>query len=93
MVTIAKWDTAELLTTPERVAAYLEVVLEDNDPELLKSALNDIARSKGMAEIAEKAGVNRQALYRALSPEGNPSLSTLIGVVKALGLKLHVVPA
>jgi probable addiction module antidote protein len=66
---------------------------EDNDPELLKSALNDIARSKGMAEIAEKAGVNRQALYRSLSPEGNPSLSTLIGVIKALGLKLHVVPA
>jgi probable addiction module antidote protein len=46
-----------------------------------------------MAEIAEKAGVNRQALYRSLSPEGNPSLSTLIGVIKALGLKLHVVPA
>jgi probable addiction module antidote protein len=54
-----KWDTAEFLTTPEQVAAYLDVILEDNDPELLKSALNDIARSKGMAEIAEKAGVNR----------------------------------
>ena len=93
MVTIAKWDTAEVLTTPGRVAAYLEVALEDGDPEMLKVALGNIARSKGMAEIADKAGVNRQALYRSLSAEGNPSLSTLTAVLKALGLKLHVVPA
>jgi probable addiction module antidote protein len=93
MVTVAKWDTAEVLTTPERVAAYLDVILEDNDPELLKSALGDIARSKGMAEIAAKSGLSRQHLYKALSPEGNPELSTLIGVIKALGLKLRVEPA
>jgi probable addiction module antidote protein len=93
MVTIAKWDTAEVLTTPERIAAYLDVILEDNDPDLLKSALGDIARSKGMTEIAEKAGVSRQSLYRALSAEGNPEFSTIIGVLKALGLRLHIEPA
>lgn len=93
MITIAKWDTAEVLTTPEDIAAYLEVVLEDGDPEMLKVALGNIARSKGMAEIAEKAGVSRQSLYRALSTEGNPEFSTIIGVLKALGLKLHVEPA
>jgi probable addiction module antidote protein len=92
-IEVAPWDTAETLNTKERIAAYLEVALEDGDPEVLKVALGNIARSKGMAEIAEKAGVNRQSLYRALSPEGNPSLSTLTAVIKALGLRLHIEPA
>jgi probable addiction module antidote protein len=68
----------------------LEVALEDGGAAILKVALGSSARSKGMAEIAEKTGVSRQALYRALSPEENSNLSTLIGVIKALG---HVVPA
>ena len=68
MVTVAKWDAAEVLTSPERIAAYLEVALEDDDPEVLKVALGNIARAKGMAEIAKKAGVRRTSLYRALSP-------------------------
>jgi probable addiction module antidote protein len=77
MVTIAKWDAAEVLTSPERIAAYLEVALEDDDPEVLKVALGNIARAKGMAEIAKKAGIRRTSLYRALSPEGNPEFATL----------------
>jgi probable addiction module antidote protein len=90
MVTVAKWDAAEVLTSPERIAAYLEIVLEDDDPEVLKVALGNIARAKGMAEIAKKAGIRRTSLYRALSPEGNPEFATVAGVLKALGLRLSV---
>jgi probable addiction module antidote protein len=79
-----------VLTSPERIAAYLEVGLEDDDTEVLKLALGNIARAKGMAEIAKKAGIRRTSLYRALSPEGNPEFATVGGVLKALGLGLSV---
>jgi probable addiction module antidote protein len=90
MVTTAKWDTAEVLTSPARIAAYLEVALQDGDPDMIKVALGNIARSKGMSDIAEKAGVTRQSLYRALSPKGNPEFSTVAAVLKAFGLRLSV---
>jgi probable addiction module antidote protein len=90
-VKIAKWDTADYLKTSEDIAAYLEVALEDGDPEMLKVALGNIARSKGMAEVAEKAGIARQSLYRALSPKGNPELVTVARILKVLGLRLAVV--
>ena len=89
---IEKWDGAEFLTTPERIAAYLDVVLEEGDPEMLKIALGNIARAKGMAEIAKKAGVQRESLYKSLSAGGNPALTTIAGVLKALGLRLSVRP-
>ena len=72
------------------MAAYLEAVLEDGDPALVAAALGDIARAKGMAQIAREAGLGRESLYKALSPEGNPELATVLKVVKALGLRLHV---
>jgi probable addiction module antidote protein len=90
MVTVAKWDATEVLTSPGRIAAYLEVALQDDDPEVLKVALGNIARAKGMAEVAKKAGIRRTSLYRALSPEGNPEFATVAGVLKALGLRLSV---
>ena len=65
-------------------------VLEDGDPELLKAALGDIARSKGMTEIARAAGVSRASLYKALSPKGNPQFATVARVLHALGLRLKV---
>lgn len=89
-VTIAKWDTAEVLKTKERVVAYLDAVLEDGDPEMLKLALGNIARSKGMTEIAKETGFRRTSLYRALSSEGNPEFATVAGVIRALGLRLSV---
>lgn len=92
MVAVAKWDTAEFLTNPERVAAYLRVSMEEDSPAEFREALGNVVRSKGLAEIAKKVGVNRQALYRALSPEGNPSMDTVVSVLKELGLKLHVEP-
>jgi probable addiction module antidote protein len=85
-----RWDTAETLKTKEEIAAYLDAVLEDGDPALLKLALGNVARSKGMTEIAREAGLRRTSLYRALSPDGNPEFATVAGVLKALGLRLSV---
>jgi probable addiction module antidote protein len=84
----APWDAAEYLTTPSRIAAYLEAAFEDGDPALIATALGDIARAKGMTQLASQAGVTREALYKALSPTGDPRLSTFLGVMKALGIKL-----
>jgi probable addiction module antidote protein len=84
-----KWDAAEHLKTEADMAAYLEAALEDGDPALVAAALGDIARAKGMSEIAREAGLGRESLYKALSAEGNPEFSTILKVVKALGLRLH----
>jgi probable addiction module antidote protein len=85
-----RWDAADTLETKEDIAAYLDAVLEDGDPDLLKAALGDIARSKGMTEIARVAGLGRANLYRALSPGGNPEFATVVKVLRALGLRLTV---
>ena len=84
------WDAAETLKSKEDVAVYLDAVLEDGDPELLKAALGDIARAKGMTEIAEATGLGRANLYKALSPDGNPEFATVAKDLKALGLRLHI---
>jgi probable addiction module antidote protein len=85
-----RWDAADSLETKEDVAAYLDAVLEDGDPELLKAALGDVARARGMTEIAEAAGLGRTNLYKALSPDGNPEFVTVAKVLKALGLRLKI---
>jgi probable addiction module antidote protein len=85
-----RWDTAETLETKEDIAAYLDAVLEDGDPELLKAALGDIARAKGMTVIAKAAGLGRANLYKSLSPDGNPEFATVAKVLKALGLRLTI---
>jgi probable addiction module antidote protein len=82
------WDPSEYLDGPKSIAAYLEAAFEDGDPALIATALGDIARAIGMTQLAAQTGVTREALYKALSPNGDPRLSTLLGVVKALGLKL-----
>lgn len=87
------WDVVEHLETEEDMAAYLEAALEDGDPQLVAAALGDIARAKGMAQIAREAGLGRESLYKALSPEGNPEFATILKVVRALGLRLHASPA
>jgi probable addiction module antidote protein len=83
-----KWDPAEHLGSTKAIAAYLEAAFEDGDPALVAAALGDVARAMGMTQLAERAGVTREALYKALSPTGDPRLSTLLGVMKALGIKL-----
>jgi len=83
------WDAVEHLKSDEEMAAYLEAALEDGDPALVAAALGDIARAKGMTEIAREAGLGRESLYKALSPGGNPEFATILKVVRALGLRLH----
>lgn len=90
MVRTRQFDPATYLQTEEDILYYLEAAMEGNDPKHIASALGDVARSKGMSEIARKAKVGRQALYNALSENGNPTLETLVGVLDALGLQLTV---
>ena len=84
-----KWDVVDYLKTDEDMAEYLEAAIEDGDPSLISAALGDIARAKGMSRIARKAGLGRESLYKALSPNGNPEFATVLKVVRALGLRLH----
>lgn len=87
------WDPAEHLATDEDMAAYLEAALEQGDPALVAAALGDIARAKGMSQIAREAGLGRESLYKALSPNGNPEFATIMKVITALGLQLHAAPS
>lgn len=87
------WDPAEHLETEADMAAYLEAALEEGDPGLVAAALGDIARAKGMTQLARETGLGRESLYKALSPSGNPEFATVMKVVAALGLKLHAAPA
>lgn len=87
------WDAAEHLETEADMAAYLEAALEEGDVSLIAAALGDIARAKGMTEIARDTGLGRESLYKALSPEGNPEFATVLKVIQALGLKLHATAA
>lgn len=86
------WDPADHLQTDEDMAAYLEASLEEGDPALVAAALGDIARAKGMTQVAREAGWGRESLYKALSPTGNPEFATILNVVAALGLQLHATP-
>jgi probable addiction module antidote protein len=87
------WDPADHLDTAEDMAAFLEAALEEGDPALVAAALGDIARAKGMSQVAREAGLGRESLYKALSPSGNPEFATIMKVVSALGLRLHARPA
>jgi probable addiction module antidote protein len=87
------WDAAQHLETEEDMAAYLEAALEEGDPTLVAAALGDIARAKGMSQLARETGLGRESLYKALSPTGNPEFATVMKVVAALGLKLHATTA
>jgi probable addiction module antidote protein len=93
---VRPFDAADYIETPKDVALFLEAAFEgafeDDNPSLIAAALGDIARSKGMAAIAEETGLNRETLYRALSADGNPTLETIQSVLKALGVRLAVVP-
>jgi len=83
------YDSAEYLKTDADMAAYLDAVLEDGDPDLVTHALGVIARAKGMAQLARDTGLGRESLYKALSADGNPEFATVLKVVRALGIKLH----
>src|SRR5512140_3195329 len=86
-----RYDVAEHLRTPEDMAAYLEACLEESngDAAFIAKALGDIARAKGMSQVARDAGLSRESLYKALSETGNPSFATVLKVARALGVKFH----
>lgn len=88
---ITRYDVAEHLRTPEEMAAYLEACLGEanGDAAFIAKALGDIARAKGMSQVARDAGLSRESLYKALSGERSPDFDTILKVVGALGLKLH----
>ena len=86
------WDPSEHLESEEDISAYLQAAFEVGDAALISAALGDIARAKGMSQIARETGLGRESLYKALSVEGNPEFSTILKVVAALGLKLQAVP-
>jgi probable addiction module antidote protein len=89
--TTTRYDVTEHLRTPEEMAAYLEASLEEaqGDAAFIAKALGDIARARGMSQVAKDAGLSRESLYKALSGERNPDFTTILKVIGALGLKLH----
>lgn len=91
--TTERFDSADYLDTPEMIAAYLEVSFEEaegvND---ITDALRTVARSKGMTALAERTGITREGLYKAFGPKGNPRMETIMAFMKALGVRLAVVP-
>jgi probable addiction module antidote protein len=86
----SKFDVVDYLKTDADIAGYLTAVLEDGDPALFVAAIGDIAKAKGMTEIAKKSGVTRESLYRALKVEARPRFETVARVIQALGMKLSV---
>ena len=89
--TTTKFDVSEHLRTPEEMAAYLEICLEEanGDATVIAKALGDIARAKGMTQVARDSGLSRESLYKALSGDRSPGFDTVLKVIQALGLKLH----
>jgi probable addiction module antidote protein len=88
--TTRPFDPATYLTSPEAITAYLAEALATNDPAFVADALGVVARARGMTRVAQAAGLSRESLYRALSAEGNPELSTLLRVLSVLGLQLSI---
>lgn len=88
---LRKWDSAEHLKSDEEIALYLDACLEEasDDPAFIAKALGNIARARGMSQLARETGLGRESLYKALSGEGNPSFATILKVIHALGVKLH----
>ena len=91
---LKKWDSAEHLKTPEDMAMYLEACFEEagDDAAFIAKALGNIARAKGMSQLAHDTGLGRESLYKALSGQGNPSFATILKVTRALGIRLHAKP-
>ncbi len=90
-VTTRKWDASKYLDSPEIIHEYLKAAFEAEDGELLIAAIGNVAKAQGMSEIARKANLSRQNLYKALSPDSSPKFGTVKKVIEALGCKLSIV--
>ncbi len=89
---LPEFDPAEYLLDEEDIAAYLNAIMEENDPSLLAAALGDIAKARGMTDIAKASGITREALYKALRPNASPRFDTITKVCRALGVRLTAEP-
>lgn len=89
-----RWDVVDHLNSEEDMALYLDACFDEDpgDGSLVRAALNDIARARGMTQLARETGMTREGLYRALSANGNPEFSTVLKVIRALRIKLHASP-
>lgn len=87
------FDPAAYLDSPEAMLAYLDGAFADGDAGEITDALGVVARARGMSQLAEETGLTRQALYKALSSDGNPEFATVLKVIRALGFRLHPEPA
>lgn len=90
MVNTKPWDASEYLKTEQDIIDYLDAAAETGDPILMQAAIGDVAKARGMGQIAEAAGVGRESLYKSLSKDGNPSFQTIAKVVQALGGRLTI---
>jgi probable addiction module antidote protein len=90
MVTFDEWDPAAEIETKEDVIAYLEVALEENDPEFLLQTIGYIARSKGLAQLIKELDLNREGPYKSFLPKGNPSFLTVAKVLDKLGFRIKI---
>ncbi|QND50814.1 putative addiction module antidote protein [Phyllobacterium sp. 628] len=91
-VIINKWDVTEHLESEEAIFSYINAALEDGDPSLISAAVGDVARARGMTQIAKDTGLSRESLYRSLGVGGNPEFATLLKVFQALGIQLKAEP-
>ena len=90
---LVAFNAARYLDDDDAIAEYMTAVLETNDPDLLLLALSDVARAKGMAQVAKDAGLGRESLYKALAPGAKPRFETIMKVARALGVKFTAQPA
>ena len=93
MVTTSVWDASEYLEDEQDAIAYINAAAELDDPALLQAAIGDVAKARGMGQIAKEAGVGRESLYKSLSRDGNPSFRTIAKVVKELGGRIVIEPS
>ena len=89
---IRPYDVTEYLDSPEMIAAYIKAAIEENDADFLAVAIGDVARARGMSELARETGLSREALYRGLGENGNPTLQTMLKVLDVFGLRLVATP-
>ncbi len=92
MVKIATFDAADYLNDEETIAAYLTAALEDSNPDVFLAAVRDLARARGMAQLAKDAGLGRESLYKALAPGAKPRYDTVLKLLHALGVKISATP-
>lgn len=93
MVNVTPLDISEYLDSDEVIAEYLRAAAEDSNPDVFLSAMGDVARARGMTDLAHRTGLGRESLYKALSPGGNPTYATLRKVMDAFNIKMSVAPA